>query len=140
MITVIIITGVVLLLAGYMYFTYRRVKSMPMVPDSEKIRILTDKNFAQQISAGIALVDFWASWCMPCKMMAPILNEVAEEMGDKVRVGKVNIEEFQTVAQKYSVRNIPTLIIFRNGKEVDRIVGVKQKDFIVNKLNMLKYK
>ncbi len=77
---------------------------------------------------------------MPCKLMSPILNEVAEAMGDQVSVCKVNIEEYQSIAQKHSVRNIPTMIIFRNGKEVDRIVGVKQKDFLVNKLNMLKYK
>jgi thioredoxin 1 len=140
MIILFSVIGVLAILAGYMFFTYRKVKNMPTGPDNPKIKILTDKNFAQQTGRGTAMVDFWASWCMPCKLMAPILNDVAEEMGDQVTIGKVNIEEYQSVAQKYAVRNIPTLIIFKNGKEVDRIVGVKQKDFLVNKLNMLKYK
>lgn len=140
MIAIMIAMGVAALIGGYMFFTYRKVKNMPVGPDSARIKILTDKNFSQQTGSGISLVDFWASWCMPCKLMAPILNDVAEEVGDQARICKVNIEEYPSVAQKYSVRNIPTLIIFRNGKEIDRIVGVKQKDFLINKLNMLKYK
>ncbi|MEI6434200.1 MAG: thioredoxin [Bacteroidota bacterium] len=140
MTTFLIIIAVLILFSGYMFFMYRKVKKTPTGPDSTKIKILNDKNFAQQISKGIALVDFWASWCMPCKMMSPILNEVAEEVGDQAAICKVNIEEYQSIAQKYAVRNIPTIIIFRNGKEVDRIVGVKQKDFLINKINMLKYK
>lgn len=140
MITILIILGVMSLLAGYMFYTYRKVKKMPVAADSPKIKVLTDKNFSMQIGKGIALVDFWASWCMPCKMMVPVLNEVAEEVGGQAAICKVNIEEYQSLAQKYAVRNIPTIIIFRNGKEVDRIVGVKQKDFLVNKINMLKYK
>jgi thioredoxin 1 len=135
-----VIVAAVALFAGYMFFAFRKIKNTPVAPDNHRIKILTDKNFNQQISKGISLVDFWASWCMPCKMMVPILNEVAEETGEQAAICKVNIEEYQSIAQKYSVRNIPTIIIFRNGKEVERIVGVKQKDFLLNKLNMLKYK
>ena len=123
-----------------MLFAYRKVKNMPVAPDNPKIRTLTEKNFNQQISKGITLVDFWAAWCMPCKMMVPVLNEVAAEAGDSVTVAKLNIDEHQAVAQKFAVRSIPTIVIFRNGKEVDRIVGVKQNDFLLNKINMLKYK
>ena len=137
---ILIIAGVLALFAGYVFFAYRRMKNIKVGPDSPKIKNLTDKNFNHQVSKGICLVDFWASWCMPCKMMAPVLNELAEEVGDKVAVCKVNIEDYQSVAQKHSVRNIPTLLIFRNGKEVDRLVGIKSKDFLINKLNMLKYK
>jgi len=135
-----IVIAVVALVAGYMLFAYRKVKNMPVAPDNPKIRTLTEKNFNQQISKGITLVDFWAPWCMPCKMMVPVLNEVAAEAGDSVTVAKLNIDEHQAVAQKFAVRSIPTIVIFRNGKEVDRIVGVKQKDFLLNKINMLKYK
>jgi thioredoxin 1 len=140
MTTTLIIIGVLALIAGYVFFTFRRMKNTPVGPDNPKIKILTDKNFSHQIGKGISLVDFWAAWCMPCKMMVPVLNELAEEVGDNVAVCKVNIEEFQSIAQKHAVRNIPTLLIFKNGKEVDRVVGVKSKDFLLNKLNMLKYK
>ncbi len=134
------ICAVLALFAGYLFFAYRKMKNIPIGPESTRIKNLTDKNFSNQIKNGISLVDFWASWCMPCKMMIPVLNDVAEEMGDHAAICKVNIEEYQFIAQKYSVRNIPTMVIFKNGKEVDRVVGVKSKDFIINKLNMLKYK
>jgi thioredoxin 1 len=140
MVTTLIIVGVLTLIAGYLFFTFRRVKNTPVGPDSPKIKNLDDKNFSHQISKGVSLVDFWAAWCMPCKMMVPVLNELAEEVGEDVAVCKVNIEEYQVIAQKHSVRNIPTILIFKNGKEVDRVVGVKSKEFLINKLNMLKYK
>jgi thioredoxin 1 len=140
MITFLVIIGVVALLGGYMFFMYRKMKNAPAAPDSTKIKNLDDKNFNQQIGKGISLVDFWASWCMPCKMMVPILNELAEEVDGKVTICKVNIDQYQSIAQKHGVRSIPTMIIFRNGKEIDRIVGVKQKDFLLNKINMLNYK
>ncbi|MFZ4522259.1 MAG: thioredoxin [Bacteroidales bacterium] len=138
--TTLIILGVLVVFAGYLFFNYRRMKNIKAGPDNPRIKILDDKNFAHQINKGISIVDFWASWCMPCKMMIPVLNEVAEEVGDSVTVCKVNIEQYQSVAQKYNVRNIPTMLIFKNGKEVDRVVGVKTKNFLLTRLNMLKYK
>ena len=111
-------------------YARRKLKHMPKVADSDKIITLTDKNFTQQIKNKRVLVDFWAEWCGPCKMMAPILNELAEELPEGQAVGKLNVEEYQSMAQKFQVRGIPTMILFENGKEINRFVGVKTKDFL----------
>lgn len=108
-----------------------KMKNMPKVSDHANILTLTDTNFAQQTKGKTALVDFWAEWCAPCKMMAPILNDVASELTGDQQVGKLNIEEYQSMAQKFNVRSIPTLILFKDGKEVDRFVGIKTKDFLL---------
>lgn len=111
------------------------MKNTPLAADNEKIVSLNDKNFQQQISKGVILVDFWASWCMPCKMLAPILNETSLEIKGNARIGKLNTEEYQSVSAKYGVRSIPTMILFKDGKEINRFVGVKQKDFLLKQLN-----
>lgn len=112
-----------------------KMKNIPNVENHASILTLTDKNFQQQVKNGTVLVDFWAAWCGPCRMMAPILNNVAEEtQNTSVRVAKIDIEKYQSIAQQYNVRSIPTLIIFKNGKEKNRIVGVKQKDAILSEL------
>ncbi|HPT15089.1 MAG TPA: thioredoxin, partial [Bacteroidales bacterium] len=118
----------------YLFLTARRLKNMPETPESTKIVTLNPVNFQQQTKSGLVLIDFWASWCMPCKMMAPILNEIAEEAGDKAKIAKVNVEEFQQLSAKFSVRNIPTLVLMKDGKEIDRFVGVKPKDFLLKQL------
>lgn len=111
------------------------MKNAPMISDNEKIKTLTNQNFQNQIQQGVTLVDFWAEWCMPCKMMIPILNNVADELEENTSVGKLNIEDNQDIAAKYQVRSIPTMILFKNGNEIKRFVGVKQKDFLVNEIN-----
>jgi thioredoxin 1 len=118
----------------YLYLAARKIKNMPVAPDSSRLLTLNTSNFQQQTKSGVALIDFWASWCMPCKMMAPILNEVADEMGENAKICKVNVEDQQQLSSKFSVRNIPTLILLKNGKEIDRFVGVKQKDFLVKQI------
>ena len=132
----LIVTLLVLIFfAGYIFLSYRKMKNVPDVVKSDKIKDLTDKNFSHQIKNNISLVDFWASWCVPCKMMSPVLNELAEEAGPNVQVCKVNVEEYQSLASKYAVRGIPTMLLFRNGKEINRYVGVKSKDFLLQEIN-----
>ena len=96
------------------------------------IVILTDENFPQEVlkSPVPVLVDFWAEWCGPCKMVAPILDELASEYSGKLKIGKVNIDEHQPLATQYGIRAIPTLLIFKAGQVVDQVVGLRsKKDF-----------
>lgn len=83
------------------------------------------------------LVDFWAPWCGPCKAIAPILDELAAEMGDKVSIGKVNVDENQEIAGKYGIRAIPTLLIFQGGEMKEQIVGMTSKADLAAKLQSL---
>ena len=132
---VLIIIGV--LIVAFMIINIvarKRMKNIPTVVDNEKIMTLTDKNFQNQTKNKLVLVDFWASWCAPCRMMAPILNDTAIELDDSASIGKVNIEQNQSLAQKFKVRNIPTMILFRNGVEVTRFTGVKSKEFLLKQI------
>lgn len=132
--TLIIVLAV---LAGFFLLiivNQRRMKNMPDVKNSEKIKVLNTKNFKTQTRSGLVLVDFWAPWCGPCKMMSPILNDVAEEMDGEAFIGKLNVDQNQPIAKKYKVRSIPTTILFKNGQEINRFVGVKNKKFLVKEL------
>jgi thioredoxin 1 len=99
---------------------------------SPLIITLTQENFSQQVlqSAAPVLVDFWAEWCGPCKMIAPLLDELADEYDGKAKVGKVNVDEQQSLAAEYGIRAIPTLLVFHNGQVADQIVGARcKRDF-----------
>lgn len=97
---------------------------------SDKVINITKDNFKSDIlDSGVpSLVDFWAPWCSPCRMIAPVVDEVAEEFAGKVRVGKVNVDENRDIAIEYGVMSIPTLIVFKGGQAVDRVVGFKPKN------------
>lgn len=136
--TSIIVLSVISALGVYIYFTITKIKKGALAKDNDKIKILTAANFQNQVKSGITLVDFWADWCMPCKMMVPVLNSVAEEIDNTASVGKVNIEQFQSIAQKYMIKSIPTLILFKNGKEMNRFVGVKSKEYLIKQINNYK--
>ncbi len=99
----------------------------------------TDQNFDQEVlkSDKPVLVDFWAAWCGPCQMMGPIVDELAEEMKDKVKIGKLNVDENRETATNYSVMSIPTLIIFKEGKVVKQLVGLQNKDNLKEELGKI---
>lgn len=97
---------------------------------------LTSENFAQ-VKEGVALVDFWAPWCGPCRMLAPVIDELANEFDGKAKICKVNTDEQSDLAVEFGVRSIPTLIFFKNGEVVDQLVGAQSKQAISDKLNSL---
>jgi thioredoxin 1 len=133
--TALMIIGILILFfVVYYVFTIRKIRNMKDVPESKKIVILTKANFEHQVKNGIMLVDFWASWCMPCKILAPVINEIAEEVNGSAKIGKLNVEEQKEIASKFSIRTIPALILFKNGKEVKRFVGAKTKKFYLKQI------
>jgi len=99
---------------------------------AEKTLNLTDQNFAETINSGVTLVDFWAPWCGPCMMQGPIVEQVAKKMDGRAKTAKLNVDEGQQVAGKYSVRSIPTLIIFKDGEAVQQYVGVQSEARLVS--------
>ena len=95
----------------------------------------TDDSFARDLQASVpVLVDFWAPWCGPCRVMGPILEEIAREQAGKVRVVKVNVDENPQSAARFEVRSIPTLLLFHRGRQVDSVVGVVQKTALLQRL------
>jgi len=99
--------------------------------------VVTDKTFEADVlkADGVVLVDFWASWCMPCQMLGPIIDELGDELGDKVKVCKMNVDENRETAGKYNIMSIPVVFVFKGGKVVEQIVGLRQKDDYMNAIS-----
>jgi len=95
--------------------------------------LLTDENFENEVTGSqvSVLVDFWAEWCSPCRTVGPIIEEIAEEYSGKLKVGKLNVDENQKSTYRYGIRSIPTLIVFKDGKPVDKIIGAFPKRHII---------
>src|SRR3974390_3007473 len=100
-----------------------------MFMGSLNIVSLSQENFKQEVldSAQPVLVDFWAEWCGPCKMLSPILDELAQEYEGRVKIGKINIDEQQELAAQYGIRSIPTLLLFQQGQVAEQLVGLRSK-------------
>jgi len=99
---------------------------------SEQVRHITDSSFEQDVlqSQRPVLVDFWAEWCAPCRMIAPMIDEISADFATSATVVKINVDDNTSTAQRYGIKGIPTLILFSGGKEVERVVGATSKDSI----------
>ena len=109
--------------------------SKPKVPIVKDPIILTDGNFSVEVSVHkLLIVDFWAPWCGPCRMVSPVVDEIAGEVADNVKVGKINVDEQPELASQFGVMSIPTLIVMKNGKVASTSVGAKSKQAILGML------
>ena len=101
-----------------------------------KVLYLNDENFDAETAEGIVLVDFWAEWCGPCKMLSPILDQIAEEIDGKAKVVKINAEESMNLAKRFSVRSIPALYVMKDGEIVKNLPGVHDKTALIKALDL----
>jgi len=130
----IVVLLILAAVAGYLIYQYRRIKNMPVVSDNKFVVQLSDANYMSKLSKGIVVIDLWAPWCMPCKMIGPVINEMAEEFQGRATICKLNVDENPRAAQAFGARSIPTILVLKNGKEVERIIGVKSKPVLVQTL------
>ena len=101
---------------------------------SENVVTASDANFADTIGEGTVLVDFWAEWCGPCKAISPILDEIADEKAGAVTIAKLNVDDAPNTAREFEVMSIPTMIVFKDGQQVAKMIGAKAKDAILGEL------
>jgi len=101
----------------------------------KKVTSLNDTDFDTTIAEGVTLVDFWAPWCGPCRMQVPILEELAESVDGQTKIAKLNVDEAETVAERFGVQAIPTLLLFKDGNEVQRFIGVQSKETLINAIS-----
>ena len=113
---------------------YKEPAQPSMPAEDDNVKVLTDKTFDKAIAKGVSLVDFWAVWCRPCRQQAPILNELAIQYKGKIKFYKVDVDENYQAPNRFKVTNIPTLIIFKNGVQVEKLIGLQDKATLENTL------
>ena len=105
--------------------------------DTKSVLSVTDESFENVIADGVTVVDFWADWCMPCRMQGPIVETVAKKMGDRATVAKIDVDSNPLAPGRFGITGIPTLVFFKDGAEAKRLVGVQSEDSIVSTLESL---
>jgi len=98
-------------------------------------KTITSENFEETVSAGVSVIDFWAEWCGPCRVVGPIIESISDEVGGKATVGKCNVDEVADLSMKFGIRSIPTVLFFKDGELVDKVVGATSKEGYMAILN-----
>ena len=126
-------------LAVRIHFDYSDLDLPFLTMENSAIINLNESNFDRELTQDEKplVVDFWAEWCGPCKMIAPLLDEVAREKAGSVKIGKVNVDENQSLSSKYNIRAIPALLFFKNGQLKDQVIGVTSKKDLLNRIEAL---
>ena len=132
----IFIIAIIIALVLYMRNLSRKITQADQ-RQSENLIILTDETFKKTIEKGVTLVDFWAPWCTPCKIQNPVINQIADELKGKAKVCKINVDKHKRSATQMQIRNIPNIIIFKNGKAEMQLIGVKPKHSIMKSVQSL---
>jgi thioredoxin 1 len=114
-------------------YTTKSKRSVKVAEDSG-VKNISEENFAEITGSGVSLVDFWAPWCYPCRIQGPILEKVAEKIGDRARVCKLNVDESRELSMKLGITGIPTLMIFKNGEKVKEFIGLQQDNVLISSL------
>lgn len=137
----VVATGIVIIISANVCkkssasnnYEHSRASAASLLPEKDKnnVVILTDQTFDTQTKRGIVLVDFWATWCRPCRMQGPILEEVGSEMKGKVTIAKLDVDQNPKTSSKYFIQSIPTIILFKDGKVVKTFIGLTQKEMIL---------
>lgn len=128
---IIVAIGSVMIFSNGKANTEKPQVQTQQVSEEGNVVVLTDALFEQTISQGVTLVDFWATWCPPCRIQNPIIEQVASEIGEVAKIAKLDVDHNPQSARAHQVQNIPTLIIFKDGKPVQRFVGVQQKETLM---------
>lgn len=116
---------------------YKAAKQVGEKNQNSRVIELTDDNFQESISSGVTLVDFWAPWCGPCRAQNPIIEKIADELGNSIKVCKINVDKHKKSAIQMKIKNIPNIIIFKNGEAVKQLIGAKAKRVILKAIEPL---